>query len=507
MSKTSPKSNSLAALNPVRLREHAPRDENRLIAVAMANGHGDVAFPNTEVRLRMPPGDGDHAKDHTEFDCERWLKRVLAAIADANSPFAGTLIVAEELALAGANLQRLTDWKAQCDTRICIEFGSRPVDVTRLEDVLDLADSVTVDLDSHIPAVLSKVRPMVDAENYLRSVSTLIPMTANSNTECVVKLLISVFSAPFLCDALQWAADLGANNFAVVPLEASERERHVDPLANLSAKYVDWLKLSTRRISESRELKLNWRFDAWSEDDFRPNGTRGTRSHQREGAEIGRCVARLFPQLCGKTLSHLDIGPGGETMPCEYVTESEINVGNLLSDGLDKTRNGHALRELRTEMVQGTMPQACQSCAYHRPPAPIPNPEFVRFLERTESDRFETTEQESLPSMEVRKPIHASWHDAPPLIVVRLPNFGIDRLILAISSGGDTRELHFRRVNFRIEGLTIRMRLPTNIWDVLVPHQAYWWMLWAIPATEGKAVARCHESRCFIKASNTKNEI
>ena len=383
---------------------------------------------------------------------------------------------------------------------LCITTNVQFLDEEKFHELKDIAETLILSIDSHIPAVFEKIRPRSNSKKVFENLETAARLSVEHNLECIINVVFMTQNVPMLTDTLNYFADLGIQNVNVIQLlDVNANSRMYDPLLHYSEEYIDWIKKSAVATAKQRKFRLIWSVSGYTEFDFREAGFVEPKSRKAWNDDWDEKMKLFFPRFCRNAYGRLRVDADGDISPCCYATQGELSLGNIQQQDFDQIWNGVEAQDLRRGMFSGDVPALCQSCRYHDLVKPF---SILPFVEEVESGFVldkKTASKQSIASLEIVDSAHGTRTTEPFKISIREPSLEIKEFILAVSLGGQVEEVHQVAVMPKLKDGILIFETPATLFDSLKTNVGYWWMIWAMPADRTQKPLRCEEVRCVIR--------
>jgi radical SAM protein with 4Fe4S-binding SPASM domain len=229
---------------------------------------------------------------------------------------------------------------------------------------------LTLSIDSHVPAVLERVRYPIKAEKVFPNVEYAIRRSNELEIPCVLNAVLMADTLPHFPDFVDWAADRGAKEITILDLlDTSTKALEHDAFEKLGVDKVGELLTATRERARRRNLGLTRLvrppFGGRDENDVAVP----TRVHEAMVIERFQDAHRAaIPGYCSMVVNYLKVLPNGEAFPCCRAPQ-ELRLGNVFEQSLDEVWNGPAAQALRQGMSTGKMPEVCRTCLVRTDPS------------------------------------------------------------------------------------------------------------------------------------------
>ena len=384
---------------------------------------------------------------------------------------------------------------------LCITTNVQFLDEAKFHELKDIAETLILSIDSHIPAVFDKIRPRSNSKKVFANLATAARLAAEHNLECIVNIVFMTQNAPMLTDTLNYMADLGIQNVNVIQLlDVNASSRMYDPLLHYSEEYVAWIKKNCIATAKQRKFRLIWSVSGYAEFDFREPGYVLPKTRKNWNDEWDEKMKLFFPRFCRNAYGRLRIDSEGDVSPCCYATQGELSLGNVKDEDFDQIWNSTEAQDLRRGMFTEDVPALCKSCRYHDLIKPFASLPFVESEEAELSNRCNTKSKQAIASLQIVGPNHGHRSTESVTFEIRDPGTQIDEFMMAISLGGQTEEVHHQSIEpVSNQDGVLTFELPDQIFDSLKTNVGYWWMIWAIPVDRHQKPVRCEEVRCVIR--------
>ena len=384
---------------------------------------------------------------------------------------------------------------------LCITTNVQFLDEKKFFDLKDIAETLILSIDSHIPEVFEKIRPRGNSKKVFQNLATTAKLCLEHRLECIVNVVLLTDNAPHLPETVAYLADLGIQNVNIIQLlDVNGESRFYDPLLHFSDEYVGWIKKNCLVAAQQKNIRLIWSISGYEEFDYRtPDFV--PENPRKEWNDIWDLkMKRMFPGFCRNAYGRLRVDSEGDVAPCCYATQGELSLGNLNQSRFDEIWNGPEAQDLRRGMFCGDVPALCQSCRFHDPIGIQQELPFVEYVEqRNLGDWKRNTDGKSLRSLDVLSPSHASRHREAPVLRIEKPDMPIKKFFVALSVGGEIEDCLELEVQGVIEDGFVDLLIPGEIWESLRQNVGYWWMAWCIPHDSRFPVVACHSISCLIR--------
>lgn len=377
--------------------------------------------------------------------------------------------------------------------RIKIELTTNVqfLDEAAFTDVADVLESLTLSIDSHLPEVYEKIRPGSRPARVFENLPLVLRLARERKVEAIVAMVLLTENCASLPESIAAFARMGAETVSINKLvDYNQRSQFHNALRHFSPEYIEWIRVQCVEAARRHAVRLIWGVGGFQTDDFRVDPVR-VDARKAWNDEWNYRLARYVPGFCRFVSQRLRVNVDGDVAPCPYsgVRARELHYGNLTEQSFEELWNGARARDLRRAMRCGDLPRLCSTCAWAEPPAPAPRLVFSEKLDRT----FPGVVAE----LEPLAPEHAErWIEAPLLRVSR-PDFEPRRFEVALSLGGELRQVErFEAQPLPSHGDSIELEIPREVWERLVPNLGYWWSVWAIGE---ERTVRVRELRCLIR--------
>ena len=384
---------------------------------------------------------------------------------------------------------------------LCITTNVQFLDEEKFHELKDIAETLILSIDSHIPAVFEKIRPRSNSKKVFDNLETAVRLSVENNLECIINVVFMTQNAPMLTDTLNYFADLGVQNVNVIQLlDVNANSRMYDPLIHYSEEYVAWIKKTAIATAKQRKFRLIWSVSGYAEFDFREPGFIVPKSRKQWNDDWDEQAKLFFPGFCRNAYGRLRVDSDGDISPCCYATQGELSLGNIQHQDFDEIWNSTEAQDLRRGMFSGDVPALCKSCRYHDLVKPFSILPFVETVESEFVAQNKTGSEHAIASLELLEPVHGHRAEDAITIKIRQPAVEIKEYWLAVSLGGQTVEIHQEKiVPNSIENEIVEFEVPAKLFESLKTNVGYWWMVWGMPSNYDQKPLRCHEVRCLIR--------
>ncbi|HKE01042.1 MAG TPA: radical SAM protein [Planctomycetota bacterium] len=238
----------------------------------------------------------------------------------------------------------------------------------RFEKLAPRIHRLTLSIDSHVPAVLEKVRYPIKAAKTFPNVAYAIRRANELSIPCVLHTVCMTETIPTYPEYVDWAADMGAKEITVLDLlDCSTHAMESEPVRMLGHDKVVELLEATRARAEARKVNLTYLLP-------KPYAARHihtevpSRIHEALVIEwLQRLHAKESAGFCPMVANYLKVEPNGDAFPC-CRGPRELKLGNVFEQPLDEVWNGDVARRLRESMYSGDVPKVCQGCLVREQP-------------------------------------------------------------------------------------------------------------------------------------------
>ncbi|HKX45947.1 MAG TPA: radical SAM/SPASM domain-containing protein, partial [Planctomycetota bacterium] len=260
------------------------------------------------------------------------------------------------------NFKRLGPLIAKHDVWLDIITNAMLLEPEVLEALLPRLHRLTLSIDSHDKAVFEKLRAPAVFETVVEHSRYAIRRCREESVPVVLHMVLAVDVLADLEGYVDFVAELGGTRITVLELlPNSPRFAELDPFGQLGEAAVAERLEAMRRRCEERGVGVLFEVHAplGAEHDYAGAATRVT-----SGAVLELMHSKLAEQrqgFCPMVMHYLKVEPDGRAYPCCRAPR-ELELGNVLEQGVEAVWNGAPMQELRRRMFAGDYPTPCRGC-------------------------------------------------------------------------------------------------------------------------------------------------